>query len=91
MDKVYDDRYHLHLGSYEDNCDYESVAFKRQTEDIWDIFFDFKQYGIINIKIVGELTLEEFGTRIFSINNKELNYDIGIKRFEQWLSLHKII
>ena len=37
MDKVYDDRYHLHLGYYEDNCDYESVAFKRQTEDIWDI------------------------------------------------------
>ena len=91
MDKVYDDRYHLHIGYYEDNCDYESVAFKRQTEDIWDIFFDFKQYGIKNINLEGELTLEEFGTRIFSINNKELKYDIGVKRFEQWLSLHKII
>ena len=46
MDKVYDERYHLHLGYYENNCDYESVAFKRKTEDIWDIYFDFKQYGI---------------------------------------------
>ena len=40
---------------------------------------------------MGEKTLEEFGTRIFSINNKELNDDIGVKRFEQWLFLNKII
>jgi hypothetical protein len=85
MDKEYDERYHLHLGYYEDNCDYESVAFKRKTEDIWDIYFDFKQYGIKNSSTMGEKTLEEFGTRIFSINNKELNDDIGVKRFEQWL------
>ena len=31
MEKVYDDEYHLHLGYYEDNCDYESVTFKRKT------------------------------------------------------------
>jgi hypothetical protein len=91
MDIVYDDRYHLHLGYYEDNCDYESAAFKGQSEDVWDIFFDFKQYGLKNISLEDELSVEEFGTRIFSINNKELNYDIGVKRFEQWLSLHKII
>ena len=91
MDKVYDERYHLHLGYYENNCDYESVAFKRKTEDIWDIFFDFKQYGIKNSSTMVEKTLEEFGTRIFSINNKELNDDIGVKRFEQWLFLNKII
>ena len=91
MEKVYDDRYHLHLGYYEGNRDYESVAFKREIEDKWDIFFDFKQYGIKNNSLRGELTLEEFGTRIFSIENKELNYDIGVKRFEQWLSLNKII
>ena len=91
MDKVYDERYHLHLGYYENNCDYESVAFKRKTEDIWDIYFDFKQYGIKKSSIMGEKTLEEFGTRIFSINNKELNDDIGVKQFEQWLLLNKII
>ena len=47
MEKVYDDRYHLHLGYYEDNRDYESVAFKRKTEDKWDIFFDFKLINLI--------------------------------------------
>lgn len=32
MDILYDDEYHLHLGYYEDNRDYESIAFKRQSE-----------------------------------------------------------
>jgi hypothetical protein len=50
MDVLYDDKYHLHLGYYEDNCDYESIAFKRQSEDIWDIFFDFKEYFLFSIK-----------------------------------------
>jgi hypothetical protein len=91
MDILYDNRYHLHLGYYENNCDFESVAFKRQSEDIWDIFFDFKQYGLKNIASENELSSDGFGTRIFSIYTKDLNYDIGVKRFEQWLSLHKII
>ena len=43
MDKVYDERYHLHLGYYENNCDYESVAFKRKTEDIWDIYYKWQK------------------------------------------------
>ena len=46
MGILYDDKYHMHLGFYEDNCDYESVALKRQSEDVWDVFFDFKGYGI---------------------------------------------
>lgn len=88
---LYDDRYHMHLGYYESNYDFESVALKRQSEEVWDIFFDFKQYGFINIAPENEISLEGLGTRIFSINNKELDYDIGVKRFEQWLSFHKII
>lgn len=88
---LYDDRYHLHLGYYENNCDFECVAFKRQSVDIWDIFFDFTQYDIEIITSKFELSSAEFGTRIFSIYTKELNYDVGVKRFEKWLSLHKII
>jgi hypothetical protein len=91
MDILYDDKYHLHLGYYEDNCDYESIAFKRQSEDIWDIFFDFKGYGIKSITPANELTLEPFGTRIFSIYNKKINYDTGVQQFRQWLYINKII
>ena len=91
MDILYDDKYHLHLGFYEDNCDYASVAFKRRFEEIWDIFFDFKGYGFKNITTENELTLEPFGTRIFSIYKKEIDYDIGVQQFKQWLSINKII
>ncbi|MGF6949980.1 hypothetical protein QF028_002485 [Neobacillus sp. B4I6] len=91
MDILYDDKYHLHLGYYEDNRDYESIAFKRHSEDIWDIFFDFKGYGIKNISPENELTLEPFGTRIFSIYNKEIDYDLGVQQFKQWLFINKII
>ncbi|WP_226528759.1 DUF3986 family protein [Metabacillus niabensis] len=91
MDILYDDRYHLHLGYYGNNFDYESIALKRKLEDVWDIFFDFKQYRLRDISPENELSLDGFGKRIFSIHNKELTYDIGAQKFEQWLSLHKII
>ena len=42
----YDDKYHLHVGYYENNCDYESIAYKRLSEDVWDVFFDIEQYGL---------------------------------------------
>jgi hypothetical protein len=54
-------------------------------------FFNFKQYGLENIIPEYELSSDGFGTRIFYIYTKDLIYDIGVKRFEQWLSLHKII
>jgi len=91
MDILYDDKYHLHLGYYEDNFDYEAIAFKRQLEDVWDVFFDFKGYGIKNITSKYELTFDPFGTRIFSIDNKEIDYNIGVQRFKQWLSSNKMI
>ncbi|MBT2655861.1 DUF3986 family protein [Bacillus sp. ISL-18] len=92
MDVLYDDKVHLHLGYYDEKCDYESIALKRKTEDIWDVFFDFSVFGIRkNFTSEKELTLDPFGTRIFSIYNKEIDYDIGVQHFKEWLSLNKII
>ncbi|WP_160723732.1 DUF3986 family protein [Bacillus sp. USDA818B3_A] len=88
---LYDDKYHMHLGYYEDNCDYESIAFKRQSEDVRDVFFDFKGYGINNITPENELTLQPYGTRIFSIDNKEADYESGVQQFKRWLFINKII
>jgi len=87
----YDDKYHLHLGYYENNCDYESIAYKRLSEDVWDIFFDIEQYGLEKTIEVNELSLEGFGTRIFSISGNDLTYETGVKRFEEWLAIQKII
>ncbi|MGE6753818.1 DUF3986 family protein [Rossellomorea sp. NPDC071047] len=91
MNMKYDDKYHLHLGYYENNCDYESIAYKRLSEDVWDIFFDFEQYGLKNTIEENELSLEGFGTRIFSISGNDLTYETGVKRFEEWLAIQKII
>ncbi|MFI8575417.1 DUF3986 family protein [Rossellomorea aquimaris] len=87
----YDDKYHLHLGYYENNCDYESIAYKRLSEDVWDIFFDIEQYGLEKTIEVNELSLEGFGTRIFSISGNDLTYETGVKIFEEWLAMQKII
>lgn len=90
MDTLYDDRYHLHLGYYENNSDFECVAFKRSSEDIWDIFFDFKSYGL-EIKRDDALSSNEFGVKIFSIPTKNLDYNLAAKEYEHWLSSNKLI
>jgi hypothetical protein len=91
MDMKYDDKYHLHVGYYENNCDYESIAYKRLSEDVWDVFFDIEQYGLEKTIEVKELSLERIGTRIFSISGNDLTYETGVKRFEEWLAMQKII
>jgi Protein of unknown function (DUF3986) len=73
MEKLlYDDKYHLHLGYYENNCDYESIAYKRQLEDVWDVFFDFKHYGIKNTTQENELTLEGEEQEFFQFTTRNL-------------------
>lgn len=86
---LYDDRYHIHLGHYENGFDLEAVAFKRQSQEIWDIFFDFEQYGLKNP--VQDIELKGFGIRIFSIEIEELDYNYGVEKFEHWLSNRRII
>ncbi|WP_186580202.1 DUF3986 family protein [Aquibacillus kalidii] len=86
---LYDDRYHMHLGYYENGFDLEAIAFKRQAQEIWDIFFDFEQYGMK--KTIQESELKGFGIKIFSIEMEELDYHFGAKTFEQWLTNQRII
>ena len=90
-DVEYDENYHMHLGYYENNFDFECVAFKRKSEDVWDVFFDFKQYGFTNLIPENALSIDGYGSRIFFINTEELTYDSGAKQFEKWLSLQKLI
>ncbi|WP_226665253.1 DUF3986 family protein [Metabacillus litoralis] len=84
MSEKYDPRYHLHLGYYEDSYDLESIAFKIQSQDVWDIFFDFKFYNLVNQK-QNQVEHEDFGTKILSIDCHDLSYDDGVKMFKEWL------
>ncbi len=88
---LYDDSCHMHLGYYENGFDLEAVAFKRQSQEIWDIFFDFKQYGLKKPVQENELLLSGFGIRIFSIETNELDYNYGVKKFRKWLFNQRII
>ncbi|MFC0274499.1 DUF3986 family protein [Metabacillus herbersteinensis] len=90
MNVVYDSKYHLHIGYYEENYDYESIAYKSELEDVWDIFFDFKQYNIESTN-KEEIYIENLGINIFSIKCKDLDYDSGANRFEKWLSDNNVI
>ncbi|MGD6964458.1 DUF3986 family protein [Fictibacillus phosphorivorans] len=91
MNIVYDSRYHLHLGYYEEKFDYEATAYKRQSEDIWDIFFDLEQYKIENLTLNQEDYKKNMGYKILSIAIEDLDYDYGVKHFERWLLENKLI
>ncbi|APH04814.1 DUF3986 family protein [Bacillus weihaiensis] len=86
---IYDDKYHLHIGYYEDGFDLEAVAFKRQSQDIWDIFFDFEQYDFNNT--VSKTELKGVGYHIFSIETEDLDYQDGALVFEQWLLNQRLV
>ncbi|MGX6445764.1 DUF3986 family protein [Neobacillus sp. K501] len=36
---IFDDRYHLHVGYYEEGHDLEAIFMKVQNEDKWCMFF----------------------------------------------------
>ncbi|WP_223251018.1 DUF3986 family protein [Bacillus safensis] len=41
---------HLHVGYYEQGCDYEGVFFKSLETGRWLLFFDQKSYGLNLLK-----------------------------------------
>ncbi|WP_246944935.1 DUF3986 family protein [Bacillus pinisoli] len=82
---LYDDRYHLHVGYYENGFDLEAIALKRKSHEVWDFFFDVEQYGLSHLVQDREFYLDGFGIRILSIEIKELDYSVGAKKFEEWL------
>ena len=82
-DVEYDENYHLHLGYYENNCDFECVAFKRKMEDVWDVFFDFEQYGLQNLIPENALSVDGYRKPRFFIYTKKIDYVWGAEQFEQ--------
>lgn len=91
MKVLYDDRYHMHLGYYEKGFDLEAVALKRQSQATWDVFFDFHFYGLKKTIHENDIFLKDFGTKIFSVEIEELDFNDGSKKFEQWLTIQGIL
>lgn len=63
------------------HLDLEAVAFKRQSQEMWAIFFDFEQYGLTKLAKRPKGVWHEN----FSIEIEELYYNYGVKKLEQWV------
>ena len=51
----------------------------------------FEQYGLQNLIPENALSVDGYGSKIFSIYTKKIDYVWGAEQFEQWLSSHKLI
>ncbi|PFA25680.1 hypothetical protein CN373_00485 [Bacillus cereus] len=91
MSSLYDPRYHLHLGYYENKYDFEAIAYKQKENNIWDIFFDFKMYMLALPAEYSKQSYENHGVHIFSIRTEDLDYNLGTSEFTKWLIQQKIV
>lgn len=81
-----DESMHVHVGYYEQGCDYEGVFFKSLETGKWLLFFDQKSYGLNLLKsyeeynhlglFIGEYSIEdaqieEKGQQLFECFLKE--------------------
>ncbi|MEK4321842.1 DUF3986 family protein [Bacillus sp. FSL K6-3221] len=81
-----DESMHVHVGYYEQGCDYEGVFFKSLETGRWLLFFDQKSYGLNLLKsyeeynhlglFIGEYSIEdaqieEKGQQLFECFLKE--------------------
>ncbi|WP_190238681.1 DUF3986 family protein [Salipaludibacillus neizhouensis] len=89
---LFDQRYHLHVGYYDNSKDIEAICLKVLNEDIWCMFLDNDFY---KLPLPGSdyPSLESFGLLIgiFNFTTKEMSYDIGAKLFEDFLKTENII
>lgn len=88
----FDERYHLHVGYYENNCDYEGVFFKVKGQNIWCLFFENDFYHITLSKSSYPST-SEFGTLVgkYNLNEEEMTDQKGALYLKLFLEKENII
>ncbi|MDM5190456.1 DUF3986 family protein [Bacillus sp. DX4.1] len=92
MKYEYDDNMHLHLDYFGEEYDVESVAYKRKSEDVWDVFFNFAFYGIQPIRVQEDAYMDDYsGYHVCSIPVHDLSWEFGSAKFEEWLLKNRIL
>lgn len=91
MNSIYDSKYHLHLGYYEQGYDFEAIAYKKNQTNTWDVFFDFESYNLKIPEKYKEQYYEKYGVKIFSLHTNDLDYTLGSSELKKWLIQQKII
>ncbi|WP_226620038.1 DUF3986 family protein [Cytobacillus firmus] len=88
---IFDDRYHLHVGYYEDGHDIEGIIMKEKNGEKWCLFFDNDYYKkILNNK--DYKFYEGFGllVREYHIND-DLTFEIGSQLLKDFLIEENVI
>ncbi|WP_273124604.1 DUF3986 family protein [Bacillus weihaiensis] len=89
---IFDDRYHLHVGYYEDQQDLEAIFLKVKDQKIWCMFFENSFYKC-NLAEEHYPSIEGFGllVGIYSIESEDLSVDQGSKLFKTFLDNNNLI
>lgn len=91
---MYDPHQHDHIGYYEDGHDVEVVAFKRKSEDVWDVFVEEYNpgplYRVIMKKGIG-IHKKGYGLLLFSIYSRDPSYEQAVRIFKNWLNDNELL
>jgi Protein of unknown function (DUF3986) len=85
----FDERFHLHVGYYENNCDYEATFYKVLDEHQWFMFFENVFY---KINLLKDYSYHEgYGLLIGKNDAKEISYDDGVSLWIDFLKDNNIV
>lgn len=89
---IFDDRYHLHVGYYEDQKDLEAIFLKVKGQKIWCMFFENSFYEC-DLPEEKYPSIKDFGllVGIYSIESEDLSDEQGSKLFENFLKSNNLI
>lgn len=83
----FDERFHLHVGYYENNYELEAIFLKQQDQDVWYLFFENEVY---HLKLPKEEYSEstDFGTLIgkYTVTEDDMTFEFGSLLFKQFLN-----
>ncbi|MGM9988248.1 MAG: DUF3986 family protein [Bacillaceae bacterium] len=92
MSLSYDKTCHWHIGYYSEQVDFEAIAYKYEDKDIWDVFFEFEEYGLVVPEKYKDCFFEHYGYMVFSFyGTREVKEEIGMAVFEKWLRENGIL
>lgn len=83
----FDDRFHLHVGYYENDNDIEAIFLKQKDKDVWYLFFENEFY---NLELSKEKYPEssDFGTLIgkYQASEDDMTFEYGSLLFKDFLN-----
>lgn len=89
---LFDERYHLHVGYYENSKDIEAILLKVKDENIWCMFIE-NDYYQLKISKKDYPSLDTFGLLIgiFNESTGEMSFEKGSELLKTFLRNENLI